>query len=343
MSDFLRFSQPLVLLTLLLLPLYVLRRRLLVRRDTVPYAPLQYRRQQPQRRLGGRLLTRVATDHARIPLEVLLIVALVVALAGPYRTTRLELMEDEGIDVMLVLDVSLSMQAEDFPPNRLEALRRIARDFITRSGSNRIGIVVFAKDTFVQTPLTTDHQILLTLLDSVNGHLIDHSKSGGTAVGDAMLVAADRLSNARLEGRGQALVLITDGESNLGIDPVLAARYARELELRLYAIGIGGEEPVEVFFEGKQVGSDGDPYLAYLDDTQLKAVADEAGGRYFRASDVGALEEIFAQLSRLESAPLEVRTLELKHSHRAALSLAALPLFAVCLVLGGVVLRRPLR
>jgi len=265
------------------------------------------------------------------------------ALAGPHRSTELELMDGEGVDVLLVLDVSLSMLAEDFPPNRLEALRRIARDFIARSGPNRIGILVFAKDVFVQTPLTSDHRILRELLEGVSVDAIDQGKSGGTAVGDALLVAAERLAAVRIEGRGQALVLITDGESNMGFDPALAARYVAQKEVRLYSIGIGGEEPVEVFYQGEPVGDSDDPYFAYLDDTQLRAIAEAADGSYYRASDVDALEQVFAQLSRLESAPLEVRTLEIRSFLTSWLALAVLPLFAVCLVLGGAVLRRPLR
>ncbi len=139
------FSHPLVLLALVLVPLFGLSRARLLSRDVVPHAPLQYRLVR-RRRLARRLRTAV---------ELLLLAVTVTALAGPHRESTLELMDDEGIDVMLVLDVSLSMLAEDFPPNRLEALHRIAHDFITRSGSHRLGIVIFAKDVFVQSPLTT--------------------------------------------------------------------------------------------------------------------------------------------------------------------------------------------
>jgi len=335
MTEVFQLSRPLVLLGLLLVPLYAVLRGRLLRRDAVPHAPLQYRAAPRRSRwLRGAGL--------RLALEALLIATLVVALAGPHRATRLELMDDAGVDVVLVLDVSLSMLAEDFPPNRLDALRRIARDFVRRSGGHRIGVLIFARDVYVQSPLTTDHPILLSLLDSVTVYALDQDKSGGTAVGDALLVAGDRLRQAKVEGRDQAVILITDGESNLGADPVLAARYLRELGMRLYAIGIGGEKPVDVFFEGRPVGGN-TPYRAYLDDTQLRAVTAAANGRYYRAADVGALEEVFAELSRLESAPLERRTVELREGRASYLALAALPLFAAVLVLGGVVARRPLR
>jgi len=334
-SESLQLSLPLVLWALGAVPLFIWWRTRLLRRDLVPHAPLQLQK-LPRLRLAA---------LARPAAEALVLAAAIVALAGPHRATQLELMDGEGVDVLLVLDVSLSMLAEDFPPTRLDALRRIARDFVTRSGPNRIGVLVFAKDVFVQTPLTSDHRILRELLDGISVDAINQSgdASGGTAVGDALLVAAERLAAARVEGRGQALVLITDGESNSGIDPVLAARWVAEKQIRLYSIGIGGEEPVEVWYEGERVGGPDDPYFAFLDDTQLRAIAEVAEGAYYRAADVDALEQVFAQLSRLESAPLEVRTLEIRSFLTSWLALAALPLFAVSLVLGGAVLRRPLR
>lgn len=333
MSGALELSRPLVLLALLAVPLYAWLRLRIVRRDRVVHAPLQYRTAAHRRRRGARLWLAV---------ELLLVVVLIVAFAGPHRETRLELMDEEGADVMLALDVSLSMLAEDFPPNRLEALRRIAGDFIARSGNHRVGILIFGKDVYVQSPLTTDDHALRQLLASVTVHAIDQAKSGGTAVGDALLVAAERLQAARIEGRGQAIVLITDGESNMGADPVTAARYAAHLDIRLHAIGVGGDKPVEVFFEGRRVGGD-DPYFAYLDDTELKSVAAAADGSYYRASDVGALEEVFVHLSRLESAPIEVRTVGIRRFYVSYLALVALPLFIGYLFLRGVLLRRPFR
>jgi len=266
----------------------------------------------------------------------------VAGLAGPYKESRLDLIEDEGVDVMLVLDVSLSMLAEDLEPNRLEALRRIARDFVSRAGGNRIGIVIFAKDSYVQTPLTTDHRSLLALLDGVTVYTLDQNKSGGTSVGDALLVTVERLTRSRIEGRDQSLVLITDGESNTGIEPELAARYVREHGIRFYAIGVGGTEPMAVSFEGIPIGAEGD-YLAVLDDRRLRNVTELAGGRYYRATDVGILEEIFGELSRLESAPLELRTVASRRSFGHWPALAALALFLLHLTLGGVLLRSPFR
>ena len=326
MSDWLSFARPWALVSLVLVPVYLALRLRHVRRDRMPYPPLQLS-SKPRRGAGLLMLC-----------EALILTLGLVGLAGPYLRTELELIEDEGIDVALVLDVSLSMLAEDFPPNRMEALRDIARRFIQRSGSNRVGLVIFAKDAYVQAPLTTDHGVLMHLLDSVTALTLDQQRSGGTAIGDALLAAASMMDSHRLQDRDQALILITDGESNEGVESTLAARYVRELDIRLYAIGIGGEEPVEVVFEGNKID-----YLAALDDAELRAIAESSEGVYYRAQEVDALEEIFIELSRLESTPLEIRRLDIRRYLIDRLALLSLPLFAACLYLGGVRLRRPLR
>lgn len=338
-AELVAFARPGLLLLLLPLPVWLVWRWWRRRRAAVVFGPLQHRAPAGlPARLGRRALA------ALVPLvEVLLLAVAVVGLAGPYGVDRFDRVEDEGVDVLLALDVSLSMLAEDFPPNRLAALRDLTAGFLARAGGNRLGLVVFAGDAYVQSPLTTDRRVLEELLSGVGVHLLNQGASGGTAIGDALLVAAERLAAAKVEGRDQAVVLITDGESNLGFDPVLAARHLAEGGVRLYAIGIGGTEPVEVFFEGERVGTEDAPYLAVLDDNQLREMTDAAGGRFFRATDVGALEAVFDELSRLESAPLEVRNVEVRRSWAPVVSLVVLSLFAAHLVLGGVVTRRPYR
>jgi Ca-activated chloride channel family protein len=328
-----QLARPLLPALLLLLPLYAWFRLRQRRRRRVPFPPLQYRAGQAGWRFWKQLAPQV---------ELLVVALVILGLAGPYKESRLDLIEDEGVDVMLVLDVSLSMLAEDLPPNRLEVLRRVAADFVSRSGGNRIGIVIFAKDSYVQTPLTTDHRSLLSLLDGVTVYTLDQNKSGGTSVGDALLVATERLTRSRIPGRDQSMVVITDGESNTGIEPELAARYVRQQGIRFYAIGVGGTEPVAVTFEGQPIGAEGD-YLAVLDDRRLRQVTELAGGRYYRATDVGILEQIFAELSRLESAPLELRSVASRRSYGHWPAAAALGLFLLHLALGGVFLRSPFR
>lgn len=331
-----KLNHPVWLWGLAAIPLLVFARHRLARRDVIPFAPLQLRPARADRR-------RRWLGIAYRLLDVVLLTGLLVALADPYRTSSVEMAEDEGIDLMLVLDISLSMLAEDFPPNRLAALRELAQAFVDSSGGHRIGLVIFAKDPHVHSPLTTDRTSLVKLLDSVTVYTVDQSRSGGTAIGDAMLVAIEQLSRNRIPEREQALILITDGESNNGIDPVLAARWAREEDIRVYSIGIGSTEPVAVTFEGRPVGQGDDPYMAVLDDQQLRAIADAADGRFDRATDADALGTVLAELARLESAPLARRTLEIRHPIGHGVAFALLPLLAAWLILGGTVLRRPLR
>ncbi|MDY7093626.1 MAG: VWA domain-containing protein [Acidobacteriota bacterium] len=326
---------------LLMVPLYGWLRFLHRRHSVVVHAPLQG---APPAGRGRSLLRRrrLRGWAARLApiVELTLVAVAAVALAGPSHRTTVDWITDEGVDVQLVLDVSLSMLAEDFPPNRLEALQGLARELLAKGGSNRLGLVIFARDAYVQSPLTTDHRALRNLLDGVTVDVLDQVRSGGTAIGDALVLAIDQLQRSRIEGRGQALVLITDGASNLGLDPVLAARYAAHQGVRFYAIGVGGEEPVAVTYRGRPVGGDS-PYLAVLDTTQLEAMTEAAGGSFYRAVDEGALEQIFDQLSRLERAPLESRQIELRRSWVPPLAGLALILFAILLALESVI-RRPL-
>ena len=322
------------LLGLLIIPLYLVLRPRAWRSSALAYAPMQYRKPPA----GGRLLVAL-----HLVLEVLLIGLLVLALCGPFRESRIELVEEEGLDVALTLDVSSSMMAGDFKPTRLEALKRIASDFVKRSGSNRVGVYLFAKDTFTQTPLTNDHAVLLELIDGISFTMIDHSVSGGTAIGDALLYTADNLLKFRIEERAQVIILVTDGESYDGADPVLGAHFVRDNGIRLTVIGIGGDEPVPVFIDGKPyITIEGKQLETRLDDEQLKTIAREGQGLYLRARSADILSEIFNELARLETTPLRSESLRLRTYYTAQASAGAAALFMLWLLM-GMFLRRPFR
>ena len=325
------WARPLVLVALALLPVYWWRRRRIEERDWIPFAPLQ---------LGGGDSLRRGASRWLLPLEILLLAAAIVGLSGPYRPTSTEFVEETGIDLALVLDVSLSMLAEDFEPNRLAALRRMAGDFLERRSADRVALVIFAKDSYVQSPLTTDDLVLRHLLAGVTVDAVDQFRSGGTAIGDALLIAADQLSRARVEGRDQSVILITDGESNEGIAPETAARHLHLLGIELYAIGVGGTEPVAVFREDRRIGNG---LMTELDEQTLRSIAAAGNGHYYRAADAGALEQVFGHLSRLAAAPLETRRIERRRSMVPLVAVALLALFGCCLGLGAGLLRRPLR
>lgn len=327
------FAFPQAFAALVALPFLIQRLRRRHRASGLPLPPLQY---------GGDPVSRRSARIAVSVSELLVALCLVIAVAQPCTESRFERLEDEGIDIVLVLDVSLSMLAEDFPPTRLAALKEIAQDFLNRSGGHRVGIVIFAGDTYVQSPLTNDRVALDSLLQGVSVHNLNQSAGGGTAIGDALLVAAQGLEKQKLEGRDQAVVLITDGESNLGFDPLLAARRLRQVGARLYAIGIGSNEPQQVYFMGERVGGDS-PYLAVLDDRRLKELTTEAEGRYFRATDADALGQVFGELSRLESAPMSSRLIVRRRSLTHFFALAGFVVFAVGFALELLALGRPWR
>ncbi|MEM7355485.1 MAG: VWA domain-containing protein, partial [Acidobacteriota bacterium] len=216
--------------------------------------------------------------------------------------------------------------------------------FVRRSGADRIAVYAFAGHVFSQTPLTTDHGALKSLIEGLAFKTINHAGSGGTALGDALLAAGDGLLQARLPKRDQVIVLITDGESNQGADPMLAARYAAENDFQLFVVGVGGDEPVEVYVDGEPFITVNDTILeTSLDDTQLKEIAAEAGGTYLRARDVNVLAGIFEDLARLDTTPLTIEAVDVRHSYTPSLAALLFLLFATWLLVDGFFLRRPLR
>jgi Ca-activated chloride channel family protein len=224
------------------------------------------------------------------------VVLVLVALARPQRVQQRVELFSEGIDIMLVLDVSQSMLAEDFRPNRLEAAKRVARDFIGGRFQDRIGLVVFAGDAFSLAPLTTDYALLNALLDDIRFGTI---RTPGTAIGSALAVAVNRMrpSNAKTK----VAILISDGDNTGGnLDPRTAATLASMYNIRLYSILVGQEGQVPVRVAGK---------LQYetntIDESTLRAVAATGAGRFYRAADGRALEEVFSQIDRFEKSKVQ--------------------------------------
>ena len=327
------FQTPLFGLLGLLIPVYVWWRLRAFSRAAVRFAPLQYR---PERGFA------VGALWLLLSFEVLLMSVGIVALAGPYTESERESVRERGLDIVLSLDVSASMMAADFDPNRLEVLKRMAASFVRRSGGDRIAVYIFAKDVFTQTPMTTDHAVLLELLQGISFHIIDHAKSGGTAMGDALLAAGEALLRNRIKGRDQVVLLFTDGESNFGVDPSLAARFLRGNEIRFYVIGIGGDKEVPVYVDGKPFIAVGGRHLhTKLDDTQLKIITEAGGGHYYRARNEALLADIFSELARLERTPLEVRKIRTRRTYAATLSGVVAALFFAFVGLYGFYIRRP--
>lgn len=233
-------------------------------------------------------------------LRVLALSALIVALARPQSSNVTESIDSEGIDIVLSVDVSGSMLAEDLKPNRIEAAKKVAIDFVDRRPTDRIGLVIFSGESFTQCPITIDHDVLKEqLTDIKSGVLVD-----GTAIGDGLATAVDRIR--RSNGKSKVIILLTDGVNNIGkVGPELALEVAKAYKVRVYTIGIGtrGMAPYPVqtpFGMQKQMQE------VQIDEPLLKKIAGETGGKYYRATDNASLKSIYNDIDKLEKTKVEI-------------------------------------
>lgn len=236
-------------------------------------------------------------------LRVLAIVAAVVALARPRAGARAETIRGDGISILLALDLSSSMLAEDFQPkNRLEVAKETAKEFISGRSVDQVGLVAFAGEALTQVPLTLDYPVLLAAVDNLQpGQLED-----GTAIGTALVTATNRLRGA--SGRSRVVVLLTDGENNRGtIDPRTAAQAAAAMGMRVYTIGVGSEGVAPVPVGRGVFGLRYENRPVRIDEALLEDIARQTGGRYFRARDAQALRRIYQQIDQLERAPIRAK------------------------------------
>jgi Ca-activated chloride channel family protein len=240
------------------------------------------------------------TARALLVLRVLAIAAAVVAMARPRTGARTETLRGEGISIILALDLSTSMLAEDFQPhNRLEVAKQTAQEFVVGRTSDQVGLVAFAGEALTQVPLTLDYPIVLQAIENLQpGQLED-----GTAIGTALMTATNRLRGAA--GRSRVVILLTDGENNRGsIDPRTAAQAAAAIGVRVHTVGVGteGVAPVPV---GRSVfGLRYENRPVRIDEALLGEIAAGTGGRYFRARDAEALRRIYEQIDAMERAPM---------------------------------------
>jgi Ca-activated chloride channel homolog len=244
---------------------------------------------------------------ARLPdqLRIAALVLLVIGLAGPRTGSSVVDVNAEGIAIVVALDISSSMLAEDVSPvNRMEVARITARDFIAGREFDRIGLVAFAGEALTQVPITIDYPVLyesLTQLQAGSGMLED-----GTAIGTGLATAANRLK--RVEGKSKVIILLTDGENNRGeIDPLTAARATAAYGIKVYTIGLGTEGVARVPVARGPFGVQYASLPVHIDETLLTQVAELTGGRYFRAQTRESLANIYAQIDRLEKTTVNVR------------------------------------
>ncbi len=227
---------------------------------------------------------------------------LVMAMARPQSEDNWQDVQREGIDIVIALDISASMLAKDLRPDRLEASKRVAMDFIDGRPNDRIGLVVYEGEAFTQCPITTDHRVLKELFVDARSGLID----GGTAVGNGLATALNRLRES--EAKSKVVILLTDGVSNAGtVQPNDAAQIAEQLGIRVYTIGVGTKgkalSPVARYPTGQYRY---DYVEVEIDEATMRSIADRTGGKYFRATDERKLKEIYNEIDRLETTRIKV-------------------------------------
>ena len=237
-------------------------------------------------------------------LRNVLLAAGVVALARPRSGARAENVTSQGINIVIAIDLSSSMLAQDFrPQNRLEVAKETVKRFIAARSADRIGIVAFAAEALTQVPLTTDYPVVAAAVDNLAaGQLED-----GTAIGTAIATAANRLRDA--PGNSRVMIVLTDGENNRGaIDPRTAAKAAAAFKIRIYTIGVGTEGMAPVPVGQGVFGLRYENRPVRIDEPLLTDIATTTGGRYFRARDAAALQRIYEQINQLEREPVQTRT-----------------------------------
>ena len=249
---------------------------------------------------GYRKSIRERLSFLPFALRMLALAFLIIALARPQKFSSGENVYTEGIDIALVLDISGSMLAEDFKPNRLAAAKKITDSFIGGRTSDQIGLVIFSRDAFTQCPLTIDYAVLRNLLKDIKSGMIED----GTAIGNAIANGINRLKDSR--AKSKVMILLTDGVNNAGeVNPVTAAEMAKQFGIRVYSIGIGtiGQAPYP--FQ-TPFGIRYQMVPVEIDEPVLRQISGMTGAKYFRATNNKKLEEIYSEIDRLEKTRVEV-------------------------------------
>ena len=273
--------------------------------------------------------------HLPFALRCAAVALLIVALARPQSVDEGSTSNTEGIDIVLAIDISTSMLAQDLQPDRIQAAKQVAGNFITDRPGDRIGLVAFAGEAFTQSPLTTDQSTLQTLLARIRSGLIED----GTAIGNGLATAINRLRES--DAKSKVIILLTDGVNNQGqIAPMTAAEIAKAQGIRVYTIGVGTEgmapyPAIDMFGNLTFVNQ-----KVEIDEKVLKAISDMTGGRYFRATDKEKLKAVYDEINQLEKSKIEVMKHISYHELFLTWALAALGLLFTEFLLSNLVLKR---
>jgi len=272
--------------------------------------------------------------HVPFILRILSISLIILALARPQASNSWRTENTEGIDIMMAMDISGTMMAEDLKPNRLEASKSVASEFILSRPNDNIGLVVFAGESFTQCPLTVDHAVLVNLFNGVNYGMIED----GTAIGLGLANAVNRIKDSK--AKSKVIILLTDGSNNRGdIAPITAAEIAKTFGIRVYAIGVGSYGIVNVPVQ-TPIGLQYQQMESEFDEKSLQEIAAMTGGQYFRATDNSKLRKIYQEIDQLEKTKISVKEFSKKNEQFFLFSLIALILLITEVLLRNTVLRR---
>jgi Ca-activated chloride channel family protein len=258
---------------------------------------------------------------------------IIIVLARPQATSSYQDVSTEGIDIVLTLDISGSMLARDFRPDRLEASKNVATEFITGRPYDRIGLVVFSGESFTQCPLTTDHAVLINLMREMKSGMIED----GTAIGEGLATAVNRIKDS--EGKSKVIILLTDGVNNRGIiAPVTAAEIAKTYGIRVYTIGVGTQGvapyPVQTPF-----GIQYQDMPVEIDEAILKQIAQMTDGKYFRATDNEKLVQVYSEIDKLEKSRIDVRQYKVRNEKFLLPAMVAFILILLEILLRNTILK----
>ncbi|MDR2815206.1 MAG: VWA domain-containing protein [Proteiniphilum sp.] len=270
---------------------------------------------------------RVYMRHLPFVLRLISVALIIVVIARPQSVSSWEETETQGIDIVMALDVSGSMLAQDLKPDRLQAAKKVAAEFITDRPNDNIGLVIFAGESFTQCPLTTDHKVLLNLLNEIEFGMIED----GTAIGLGLATSVNRLKDSKSESC--VVILLTDGTNNSGqIAPLTAADLARSYGIRVYTIGVGtkGMAPTPV---NTPYGIRMQNMPVDIDEKALTEIAATTGGQYFRAQDTEGLRQVYDEIDKVEKYLISVQNVTRRRELFLPLALAALGLVLLELLL----------
>jgi len=265
--------------------------------------------------------------HLIFTLRLMVIALVIVVLARPQSTNRWQNVTTEGIDIMIALDISSSMLAQDLRPNRLEASKDVAIEFVSGRETDRMGLVVYSGESFTQCPLTSDHAVLVNLFKDIESGMIED----GTAIGMGLANAVNRLKDSK--AKSKVIILLTDGVNNRGaIAPLTAAEIAKTFGIRVYTIGVGtrGMAPVPV---QTPYGTRYQNAKVEIDEETLGQIADATDGRYFRATDTEKLREIYLEIDKMEKSKIDVKEYSKKEEEYMRFGLLATVLFMIELLI----------